>query len=101
MLDINCCFSLLKNILAIPDVDENIESPRKNKVDALSIVASTSQIITINKVTPTLTITSGNAVSGTLSATVTTTATGGRGGAITFAIVTVIATKVEPPLMFV
>ncbi len=56
--------------------------------DANYNAASTSQIITINKVTPTLTITSGNAVSGTLSATVTTTATGGRGGAITFAIVT-------------
>ncbi|MFN8407373.1 MAG: gliding motility-associated C-terminal domain-containing protein, partial [Sphingobacteriaceae bacterium] len=50
-------------------------------------VASVGQVITINKVTPTLTITSSNAISGTLTATVTTTARSGRGGAITFAIV--------------
>ena len=51
--------------------------------------ASTSQLITIGKTTPTLAITSANILSvyGTLTATVTTSATGGRGGAITFAIV--------------
>ena len=50
--------------------------------------ASTTQLITIVQVSQTLTITSANMmhVDGTLTATVTTTATGGRGGSITFAI---------------
>ncbi len=50
---------------------------------------SVSQLITVNKVTPTLTITSANSlpVGDSLTATVTTTATGGRGGVITFAVV--------------
>ncbi len=49
-------------------------------------VGSTSQLITIVKTTPTLVITSSNAFTGTMTATVNSTATGGRGGAITFAI---------------
>ncbi len=50
--------------------------------------ASTSQLLTISQSTPVLTITSGDSlnVDGTLTVTVVTTATGGRGGAISFAI---------------
>ena len=50
--------------------------------------ASTSQELTISAITPTLTITSSNSldVDGTLNATVVTSATFGRGGAITFDI---------------
>ncbi len=56
--------------------------------DASYNPASTSQVLTINMITPTLTISSGNMVNvgGSLSATVVTTATDGRGGAITFVI---------------
>ena len=52
--------------------------------------ATMSQQITINPATPVLTTTSSArlAVDGTMTATVKTTATGGRGGAITFAITT-------------
>jgi hypothetical protein len=50
--------------------------------------ATTSQLITIGQATPTLTITSANSISvgDSMTATVNTTATGGRGGAITFSI---------------
>ncbi len=53
-------------------------------------LATMSQQITINPATPMLTITSEDtlAVDGTMTATVQTTATDGRGGAITFAITT-------------
>jgi gliding motility-associated-like protein len=49
---------------------------------------NTTQEITIGKNTPTLSITSSDTmyVDGTLTATVTTTATGGRGGVITFSV---------------
>ena len=52
--------------------------------------ATMSQQITINPATPMLTITSNDtlAVDGTMTATVRTTATGGRGGALTFSIST-------------
>ncbi|TXI14708.1 MAG: hypothetical protein E6Q66_06320 [Pedobacter sp.] len=51
--------------------------------------ATTSQLITIIKATPTLVFTSANSIAagGMLTATVTTTAIGGRGGAITFGVI--------------
>ena len=51
--------------------------------------ASTTQLVTINKATPTLTITSTNSlnVDGALTATTTTSATLGRGGVITYSMV--------------
>jgi len=51
--------------------------------------ATVSQLITINKATPTLTITSPNTIPlfGSLTAAVSTTATYRRGGAISFAVI--------------
>ena len=56
--------------------------------DADYYPASTDQLITITKATPTLTFTSDNNVNvdGTLATSVTTSATLGRGGSITYAI---------------
>jgi hypothetical protein len=67
--------------------------------DSSYFASSTTQLITIGQNSQTLTITSANAmhVDGTLTATVVTTATGGRGGMITFSIAEVSGSAIVNP----